>query len=238
MSSAYQKAGNSPLDQRLTTIQLRIKDLLNDIQNLNSKSPNIEEVKQSIMSRLRQYETELSRLRADVKGKGNLQMRFDQIQQSFSSAQKAYDNKIQILAKREAKGGMNTAIKYGMTQEEIAAQKAQQEQEAMMQQQANYQASILEDREKQFKEIHRDIVLVREATQDMNQMLNEQTEQLLLASDNSYKASQNVEAGVTELKKADKYDRKSRRKLCILLLIVVLVVVAVALIVFFTVRKK
>jgi len=91
----------------------------------------------------------------------------------------------------------------------------------------NVDKSIIEERDTNIKFLESEMKGLNEMFVDIATMIKEQGDMVNTIEDNTFKASNAVEDGVQQLRKASEYQQSSRKKLCCLLLIVVLILAAI-----------
>ncbi|KAJ6239833.1 hypothetical protein M0813_24753 [Anaeramoeba flamelloides] len=97
--------------------------------------------------------------------------------------------------------------------------------------QIEYQNDIINEREEGILEIEAAVTDVNEMMRDIASMVHEQGKGIELIADNVETTKQRVNDGVDNLRTANKYQKKSRKKSCWLLMIIACVILVVVLIV-------
>jgi len=87
--------------------------------------------------------------------------------------------------------------------------------------------AIIEERDSQIKFLESEMKGLNDMFVDIATMIKEQGDMVNTIEDNTFKASNAVEDGVGQLRKASEYQQSSRKKLCCLLLIVVLILAVI-----------
>lgn len=106
----------------------------------------------------------------------------------------------------------------------------QQQQQTQIQQQVNVDKLLLDERNKEIKELEKELTELSEVFVDVMTLTKEQGEDLHVVSGNATGASQQVEAGIPELKQANKYACQYRTRMLILA-IIIMVVIAIIIII-------
>jgi len=112
-----------------------------------------------------------------------------------------------------------------------------QQEHAQLEDDLDFQDSIVKDRDQQIRAIQGQMVQVNEIFRDLAKLVEDQGEMIDNIQTNIVSASQNVEAGLKEVKDADKSQQSSRKKLCFLAIFVT-VLVAIVVIVVVVLTKK
>jgi len=105
------------------------------------------------------------------------------------------------------------------------------------QQQIDFQHLQIDDRNESIKDLEKSVVEINELFIDVARLVKESQPMIDSIESNVENSLVSTEKGVTELRKASAYQRKSRSKLCILLLILV-IIGAVAVVVIWVLAKK
>lgn len=87
----------------------------------------------------------------------------------------------------------------------------------------DFNESLIEDREKGIKEIENTVIEVNEIFKDLALILSDQGDMLNSIADNVMQTHDHVESGTNELKQASTYQKSARSKMCCLLVIVLIV---------------
>jgi len=98
-------------------------------------------------------------------------------------------------------------------------------------------ASAVEERNKDFSKVANDLQDLRAMFVDLNKIAVDQGIQLNQAHDNTAQANTYVEAGVGELKQADKYNKSYRRKVVIIAIIIIALLALVGVILYLYLRR-
>jgi len=97
-------------------------------------------------------------------------------------------------------------------------------------------AAAVEERNKDVAQVARDMALLKELYVDVNKLAVEQGLVLEQVHKNTTQADQHVEAGVKELKQAEKYTHSYRKKVVVLGMLLLLILIAVGLVLYFYLR--
>jgi len=97
---------------------------------------------------------------------------------------------------------------------------------------------LLEERNREMKELEKELVAISEVFVDLDNLTQQQGAQLRVAQSNVESADVRVEEGTKELVKAARYNCAYRKKLVVLILIVTVVVAIIIAVIVVEVRKK
>jgi len=101
----------------------------------------------------------------------------------------------------------------------------------------DFQDSMIRDRDAQIRVIQGQMVQVNDIFRDLARLVEDQGEMIDNIQTNIVSASQNVEAGLKEVKEADKSQQSSRKKLCFLAIFVTVLLAIVVIVVVVLVKK-
>ncbi len=113
---------------------------------------------------------------------------------------------------------------YGQQQ-----QQQQQQQIGDRDQLLAYDVEDMRRRQEEIQAIERDVVEIHEMARDLNTMVHEQGEQLTHIDDVLTSAHNKTEQAYEELKGAEDYQRKARKRKCCIMIILLIVIAAVVL---------
>ncbi|KAA6401773.1 MAG: hypothetical protein EZS28_002695 [Streblomastix strix] len=208
--TGYDNFSISQVGQKLQEISEEIRELRGSQKDFYTKIDDIS-------GRLDVIQSELNR-----SGKSEEQAKLNT---DLMNLRKAIEDKKREMKKKE----MNRQKTYHSNEDGVDEPPVNTEYAEALLQETDYKRRLLESREEQFRDMHGQIVDIRDMTSDINVLLNQQTGTLEMEQ-NTLSTVQNADKGVVQLKKADKYDRKARKKTCCIALIVV-IVVAIAVVV-------
>ncbi|KAK2962723.1 hypothetical protein BLNAU_2156 [Blattamonas nauphoetae] len=225
-------------DPKIASLQRNVDELSSTINNLTSKTQDVNNVFSDITRKLRVYGTECQRLKNENRSNAQAGFALDALASALSDCERTFNEKKTTinnkLLKQQQRAMQSPEDKLYEQQREEAQQQEQS--------QATYQAAILQDRNEQIHELYRDTQVVNEMTQDMNHLLNQQTDMLRIAEDNAYTAAQRIEGGADDLAKAEKHTKRNKKLTCGLVLLILGILIAAGAIVGITLgvvlRKK
>jgi len=113
-----------------------------------------------------------------------------------------------------------------------------QAQVARLDDELNFQDGIIKDRDTQIRALHGEIVQVNEIFKDLARIVGEQGTMIDSIQNNISSANTNVEAGLNEVKEADKHQQSSRKKLCFLAIFVTVIVAVIVVVLVVTLGGK
>ncbi|KAH7817271.1 uncharacterized protein MONOS_3703 [Monocercomonoides exilis] len=191
-------------EDKLNEFRKAIISIQDSINNLTTKTENLERRKYEIDSSLIKVELMIQQFIAEAQHDVGKKIKVEQMQKSLADTKMAYKRKIDsIVNKKNRQQKAKSSIPSEIDNSESELKDGEQKMAIL---QAQYQSALLEHREKEAQEILIQIRQIKEMTQDIAKMLNDQTEDLRHADELSYKASQNTEAAASELKEADRLD--------------------------------
>lgn len=205
------------------SVQLRnkITTVLHDVgQNVTRTQTNIKRLKE--LGRTLSKENRLQVERITNQFLDTVQ-RFIDIQKRVANQMKAYPDlpKDSPFYQEEQN--------YGFDSAEDNSQRQAQEQET---EEMEYNLALMEERERQVRDIESAIVDVNEIFRDLSAMVVEQGDMIDSIEANVERGADNVSSGRQELQKAEMYQKKARQKqLCIVVCLAVIVAVIVVIIV-------
>lgn len=113
-----------------------------------------------------------------------------------------------------------------------------QQQQMSLQAEQNIDMELMQERERELRQLEHDIRDVNTIFKDLAVLVHEQGETIDSIEANVENASVHVEEGVTQLQRAKEYQAKARKKKCILLLILLIVVAIIVVILAVTLSSK
>lgn len=102
----------------------------------------------------------------------------------------------------------------------------------------NSRHEVVRDRETKIGQIESDILDINSIMKDLASMVNDQTSLIDNITSNVEATHNDVEQGNVQLRQANSFAAKHRKKLCILIFIILILAIALGLIIYFTVIKK
>ncbi|KAK2959794.1 hypothetical protein BLNAU_5283 [Blattamonas nauphoetae] len=191
----------------ITALSTTVDSLQTSISNLHSRTPNFTVQATSFAQQIQTATAECRKLETTFKSDNMALFSLNTISSALIDMAGVLSEKQKAFAKHDRK---TTKIdsSSSIDDERIDSRKEKEEQVA---QQALYYSTILEDRRDRINELYHKTVLVKELTEDMNYLLNQQTPLLQLAEDNAFHASELIRNGADELEQARKYSRFGRR---------------------------
>nr|XP_033793180.1 syntaxin-7 [Geotrypetes seraphini]XP_033793181.1 syntaxin-7 [Geotrypetes seraphini]XP_033793182.1 syntaxin-7 [Geotrypetes seraphini]XP_033793183.1 syntaxin-7 [Geotrypetes seraphini] len=96
---------------------------------------------------------------------------------------------------------------------------------------------LIEERESSIRQLETDIMNINEIFKDLGLMVHEQGDMIDSIEANVESAEVNVQQANQQLARAEEYQRKSRRKICIIILVLAVALVVLALIIWLATRK-
>jgi len=111
------------------------------------------------------------------------------------------------------------------------------EEQYRMQSQVSFNNNIILDRERDIREIEKNVIEVNEIFRDLSALVVEQGSMIDSIESNIESSVEHTSKGAEELVKASKYQKSSRNKLCCLLLIITVIVAALGLFVWLFVMR-
>lgn len=122
-----------------------------------------------------------------------------------------------------------------MDDEEALIEKERREEQLLQQQEViEEDTALILEREERIRQLEGDILDVNEIFKELGTMVNQQGEQVDSIEANIETACSRVEGGVGQLKKAEMYQKRSRKKMCFLLLLLLVVIAVLAVIIVLT----
>jgi len=175
---------------------------------------------------------------------------FERLKADFKETVQRYNN-LQKVAAQKAKSAVvlnsqqkqsKNLINWGEEDDKEELLKRQQQEEQYEQLQAqdaliDSDLSLLQEREERIRQLEGDILDINEIFRDLGALVHEQGEAIDTIEANVETAYSQVEQGNQQLEQAARYQRKSRKKLCILMLILVIIVAIIAVIIYVSMRK-
>ncbi|KAH7818101.1 uncharacterized protein MONOS_18055 [Monocercomonoides exilis] len=155
-----------------------------------------------ISVRLQRFHSVIEKMIEANKSDQKLSIKLSQMLFSLENAESAFKRKIKAYEKISYSSSFDEKIDSdkGIISEETGAN-----QQLLLKEKANATRSILEYRETEFRRIHKEIVAVREASEDLKHILEEQTDQLETVDDQIYISKRETEKASDELLKAKKH---------------------------------
>ncbi|KAK2942242.1 hypothetical protein BLNAU_22849 [Blattamonas nauphoetae] len=225
-------------EQRIVKLTGIVDNLISEVSSLSTRTKDFEATSLRLGNIIKTCENELLLLRSDLKGDREQSFRLDQIGTALNGAKDSYEEKQKVIGTKLK----NKQAAAQRTPEEIQMQKNREESEKLLQSQASYQATILQDRNLLIHELYQNTVLANEMTEDMNHLLNAQTDTLRIAEDNAFMASQRIGGGADDLATAEKHTRRSKKLTCFLLILALVILLIAGGVIAFTIiwmnRKK
>jgi len=223
---------NSPeeqLSEAIQKINRQVAGLEKDMRDLGTKKDNSQ-----LRQRMNNTRTEASQtaklgknLLSEIKGKTD-KIKYDRLAKAFNDSVKQLEAiTLQSFEKeREVLGRSTRASIDGVS-------KATPEDQQFLQQFGDTSvvttAAIIEEQNKDIKQIEKDLTELHQLFIDVASMVNEQGEQIDVIEANTSAAAQSTGAGVTELKQANKYQMSYRKKMCALIIILLIVILIIGL---------
>lgn len=153
--------------------------------------------------------------------------RVSKVQQTVASRMKAYPN----LPKQQSPQ-VGDDFSSGEPSSIEAPSMVQKQEE-----QLHYDLSLLEERERQVRDIESAIVDVNEIFRDLGAMVTEQGDMIDSIEANVERGSENVSSATQQLEKAQMYQTKARRKQCCIVVTLIVVVILVAVVIVVIVKR-
>jgi t-SNARE complex subunit (syntaxin) len=100
----------------------------------------------------------------------------------------------------------------------------------------NVERSIMEERNEEIKYLENELKGLNEIFVDVATMIKEQGEQIMTIEQNTEIAANSVEEGVSQLKHASEYQKKSRTKMCCILICILILIAIILLIILMTLK--
>ncbi|XP_049956335.1 syntaxin-7 [Schistocerca serialis cubense] len=176
------------------------------------------------------------------KGDKQSKLRVEKLTSDFKEALQCYSKfqkqvaekmKIHLLTRQTSTTSYNedTEQAFFEQQEKLAAQKN-------LQKNLEFETEMLLEREQTMRKIEEDVLDINEIMRELGAMVHEQGETIDTIEGNIENVHGNVEGGRTELQKAEGYQAKYRRKICVLVFIALVISIILAVVIAVEVKSK
>ncbi|KAJ6245243.1 t-snare domain-containing protein [Anaeramoeba flamelloides] len=206
----------------------RNQDTENFRQRIQQLISNIESLIENTNSSWKTMKREMKN--SDKHKVDKLENFWNEIQTNFKKLRKDVDKKLrEYLPKQEVVEDEKDDLKKSLLEQD-------QREMIQLENQIDFQNDIINEREEGILEIEAAVTDVNEMMRDIASMVHEQGKGIELIADNVETAKHRVEDGVDNLRTANKYQKKSRKKSCWLLLIIACVILIVVVVVILGVK--
>jgi len=133
----------------------------------------------------------------------------------------------------------STPLYYDRPTDDYAYQQQQDQRRNDMfqlQDELDFQDSIIHDRDQNIKVIQGQMIEVNEIFRDLAKLVEDQGQMIDNIQTNISSAGTNVETAVSEVKDASKYQQSSRKKICFVMIFITVVVAIIIVVIYFTVK--
>lgn len=162
---------------------------------------------------------------------------FEESVKRFTELQKKAAEKVRTSKSVRPPPQTATLIDFTDDDEEALIEKERRREQLLQQQEViEEDTALILEREERIRQLEGDILDVNEIFKELGTMVNQQGDQIDSIEANIETACSRVEGGVGQLKKAEMYQKRSRKKMCFLLLLLLVVIAVLAVIIVLTLQ--
>lgn len=157
---------------------------------------------------------------------------FEESVKRFTELQKKAAEKVRTSKSVRPPSQVSAIIDFTDDDEEALIEKERREEQLLRQQEViEEDTALILEREERIQQLEGDILDVNEIFRELGVMVSEQGDQIDSIEANIETACARVEGGYEQLKKAETYQKRSRKKMCLLLLFLIIIVAVIVIII-------
>lgn len=237
----------SQLSRKVASITRNVNQMGTDKDSQDLRKHVIDELNSTkdLVKRLRDVTKEISRHNTEIDSNLSLKRTKENALGTFTKECQKYQEIYRLALEKEKMPIPEAAIhrqqRYKRTADVEAdentslIESARREEVSKIAAEQEYLDGINIDRSEEIKKLEQDMLDINSMFRDVAEMIQEQGIMVDTIEANTIEAAKNTEEGVKQIEKAQEYQKKSRRKMCILLSTAVVILIAVFLVLLFTV---